>query len=326
MNRILCALVLLMSLACSGANVVTKTIQQSGGDYTSISAWEAGRQTNCVVADSIEMAVIQGSWSSPDTASVVIAGWETDSDRYIVITNSTSKHDGKRYGSATNAYRLEVSSGSGAVVNYEDYAKFYGLQIKVTKSSGQTDFFYNGAGGLSVNVFNCIFYGDITGTGASDVFYGAAPGISYKFMNCLIYNSNTNAMRGFVGANMRVYNCTLLNMKNGFYFSGAATNCLVNSCGTAFVGTLGDFNCSDQASAPGSSSVSSYDVAFVSEAAGSEDFHITAANTSIIDVTSDQSGGLFSDDIDGVTRAGAWCIGADEYVAANSIFQVITSQ
>lgn len=52
--------------------------------------------------------------------------------------------------------------------------------------------------------------------------------------------------------------------------------------------------------------------------AGASDYHLASGDTGAKDlgVSNPGSLGLFTDDIDGVTRSGTWDIGADEYVAA----------
>src|SRR3990170_1219772 len=86
------------------ATTVTKTIKSSGGDYTSLSAWEAGQQGNLVTADQIQVAEC---YSMLDTSICVINGWTTDATRYIEIKTPVSeRHDGKWN---TSKYRLECS-------------------------------------------------------------------------------------------------------------------------------------------------------------------------------------------------------------------------
>ena len=193
----------LAPLLCGGANVVQKTIQQSGGDYTSLSAWEAGRQTNCVTADSIEMAVIQGSWSAADTTSLTINGWTTDAARYIVITNSTSQHDGKRYDSAANAYRLDVT-GSSAITVSEDFVRIYGLQVKVSVSAASI--FYGVLSGTldvgsTITIGNCIFTSGATANGSVIAIGISDADVSFNVYNCLIHGLLINSSRGiYVGA------------------------------------------------------------------------------------------------------------------------------
>ena len=77
------------------ATEVTHTIRSSGGDYTSLSAWEAGEQRNLVDDDQIEIAECYNDWTNGLEDAPVIDGWTTDDTRYIKIYTPTSeRHDG----------------------------------------------------------------------------------------------------------------------------------------------------------------------------------------------------------------------------------------
>src|SRR3990170_4483339 len=112
------------------ATTITKTIKPSGGDYTSLSAWEAGMQKDLVTADEISVAEC---YSMSDTAAVSIDGWTTDATRYIkVYTPISERHSGKW--DATK-YRLVVSADlTGVLGVVEDYVYVDGLQIEQTAS------------------------------------------------------------------------------------------------------------------------------------------------------------------------------------------------
>jgi len=89
-------LAILLCWSCAAATPVPKTVKPSGGDYTTLLAWEAGRQTNCVDADSIEIAVIEGSWTTNDTNPVTINGSVTDETHYLSLLTaqaSTTESD-----------------------------------------------------------------------------------------------------------------------------------------------------------------------------------------------------------------------------------------
>jgi hypothetical protein len=53
---------------------ITKTVKPSGGDYTSLSNWEAGEQADLVAAGNIAVAEC---YSMVDTTPVVVDGWTT---------------------------------------------------------------------------------------------------------------------------------------------------------------------------------------------------------------------------------------------------------
>lgn len=321
---------ILFCWSCVAASTTTKTVKESGGDYTTLSAWEAGRQADIVAGDRIELASIEESWTNPDTTSVTISGWTTDATRYICITNSTSKHDGKQYASPSTCYRLEPASNNNAVTISEEYVRIYGLCVKITVSSAT----YAGyivqsipAGGSGIVIGYSIATASLSSTGAGYGYYCADGDATVSVFNSVSYGflNGTTSCRGYIinGGTFNVYNC----LSFGDYVSYrnlSGTMNVYNSIAQGwssdgFNGTIGgDYNVSEGADDPPGSNPAdqTVNVVFVSESAP-YDFHLSASDTSgVKDATSDQSGGLFADDIDYVTRSGSWDIGADEYVAA----------
>ncbi|MFH1666726.1 MAG: hypothetical protein ABIA17_04055, partial [Elusimicrobiota bacterium] len=61
----------------------TKTIKSSGGDYTSLTAWEAGEQADLVALDRVAVAECYDFESVESPIS--INGWTTDAGHYIKI-------------------------------------------------------------------------------------------------------------------------------------------------------------------------------------------------------------------------------------------------
>lgn len=308
---ILTVWLLVLSLWCDAATVVTRTIRPDGtGNYTNLVEWENARQRDLVAADEIEMAVIEGTWTNPEPGPLSINGWTTDSTRYIIITNSTSKHGGSWNSSA---YRLEITNTTfGPMQNYQNFTKVYGIQLKLTASSGSPSLI--GVSG-SMTLQDCILRGDVTGSGDSFFVYGSG-GPTVKLYNCIAYNSTNSKCIAFIG-DVSAWNCTVANVNRGFYYATSATNCIAQGTGTdAFGGTTGDYNCSQDATAPGGNSIVSYDVPFVSETVGSENFHLMGTATSVIGAGLDNASSVTTD-IDGQTRSD-WDIGADEYIAPSS--------
>src|SRR5690242_10769248 len=108
------------------ATVVTKTVKPSGGDYTSLSAAEAGEQRDLVAADQI--ARIE-CYAMTDATAVAVAGWTTDSTRYIeIVAPAGQRHSGKR---DTTKYRLisTLSWFQNFVTCSQAYTRFEGLQF-----------------------------------------------------------------------------------------------------------------------------------------------------------------------------------------------------
>jgi hypothetical protein len=80
-----------------------------------------------------------------------------------------------------------------------------------------------------------------------------------------------------------------------------------------------DYNATSDTTATGANSIDEVTPAFVSTAAGSEDYHLTSGSTDVIDegYNVGTSYGV-NYDIDGVARTGTWDIGADQYVLVSS--------
>src|SRR5688572_23190266 len=65
------------------ATTITRTVAASGGDYTSLSAWEAAEQGDLVALDEIHEAEVQVGLT--DTSAVTIDGSVTDATRYLRV-------------------------------------------------------------------------------------------------------------------------------------------------------------------------------------------------------------------------------------------------
>lgn len=315
----------------SGGDGTTNALSGATAAYASLSAWEAARQRNLVTADEIERVICSsddaGSTHAADTTAVTLDGWTTDATRYIQI-EAASSHGGKWN---TAKYRLQISNAI-AVNIYEDYIRINGVQIEtITPSVDNRHGIYIEAGLTTyIRISNTIIKGHnhatyiqdgisiSTACGAVDIWntviwnlYGLAssrcinsgtPG------NCTIYNSTTSG--GGVG--VRKAASSIVVCKNVLAV-GASAGCFVRYD----VSGLTNYNCaSSDATADdfgGSGNIVNQTYTFVNAANG--DFHLISTDP-MNNGLSDPGSGLFSDDIDGVTRTGTWDIGADEYVAA----------
>jgi len=303
---------------------ITKTIKPSGGDYTSLSAWEAGMQKNLVTADEISVAEC---YSMQDTASVSVDGWTTDSTRYIYIyTPGSERHDGKYN---TSKYRLETS-GNNVLEIPEDYVRVKGLQIVLTgaDSSNTRRAVYSQTGTTSDRrIEECVIKDLGSGT-ATRTGIEALYGTIYLYNN-IVYDFKDYGINSYwwSSATWYVYNNTVYGCGLGINRSGGDTvylkNNLCNSNTTDYSGTFTNAttNLSEDATSP-NTALRNKAVTFVDEAG--DDFHLASSDTNAKDAGTDLSADSdspydISMDIDGVTRSGTWDIGADEYVAAGGL-------
>lgn len=304
------------------ATEVIKTIKSSGGDYTSVSAAEAGEQRNLVTAD--EIAVLE-CYSFQDTAGVTINGFTTDATRYLKIyTPTAERHDGKWNSSK---YRLEVSGTMGIAVR-DEYVRIDGLQIQLTSSSGFNSAIVLqsiAAGGSDIRISNCIVAGVVSGTAVSrGIYVGDADITIAKIWNCIVYDfiNGTNNCPGIggYGGNVDIFNCTVYNCYRGILRQTDT----VNVYNSAVFGNADDFNgtfatidycASDDGDGTNAVTPSDWDTVF--EDITNRDFHLKSTDTDLIGAGTDDPGsGLFSDDIDAQARTSTWDIGADEFTSA----------
>jgi hypothetical protein len=303
--------------------VTTVTVKAAAGDYSSLSAAEAGEQADLVSGD-VQLDI--ECYSFDDTTNTTFNGWTTDATRYIrVFTPAAERHAGVF---TTGKYRLTIANDfvSGIHVS-EDYVRFEGIQINVTSTASRVLAVDAGAAASSdVRWHTCIFKGGQAGTG--QIFIGNS---TVNFRNCLAYGTTGAGTDNFYitfnsgGPTVNIDNCTIVGAgRYGLYRdSGTVTlrNCYVGNAGTAeYNGTFTLTTCmhSSADSYTGSTGSIAYDTNnFTNVTGGSEDLHLPSGSD-LIDAGTDLSG-TFTVDIDGETRSGTWDVGADELLAAGGI-------
>lgn len=265
-----------------------------------------------------------------DTSAVDQTPWDfaTSATNYLLITTTgTARHQGK-WTTTGNAYRLEVTNANALYGNTSAHVRIDGLQVQVTVNDGDS---YEGikttnanqtTGTVDMRVSSCIVRGVLT-SGTLIGFHarptGGATG-STEFWNCIAYDCSIGFQGEFVSTEF--YNCTAIGVSGQFPFVSNATNgalcinCLGEGGDVTFVvggayaaGTKN--NASSDGSAPGTSSRTGQTFTFVN--AAGDDYHLAASDAGARGFGfTDPGSGLFADDIDGVTREGAWDIGADQ--------------
>jgi hypothetical protein len=305
---------------------IVKTVKPSGGDYTSLSAWESGQQGDLVTNDQIQQAEC---YAMVDTTAIDINGWTTDATRYIRVTVPTAeRHDGKRN---TSKYRIVgvADFAVGLLQINEDYVRCEGLALRNTSTVDAAGIRVNGAT-TDIIFSDCIVYD--CGTNGSGFFLQTPSKVT--LLNCVSMNNGGSGIQvGSGGATVAyAYNCTSVNnVKAGFTVAAFRTlhskNCYAGG------NTLDDFETPTDAThnkttchsedATGNTTTAfstSSGAYFTNVTAGSEDVHI-GASSALKDVGTDLSGDSQwvhpggNVDIDGQARS-TWDIGADEYMAA----------
>jgi hypothetical protein len=319
------------------AATITKTVKSSGGDYTSLSAWEAGEQGDLVSQNEIAQAEC---YAMQDTTAVTVDGWTTDATRYIEITVPTAeRHSG--VWDATK-YRLVVNVDGSVLYCAEDFYRVKGVQVHNTRTTGNPEGFNSytatagavhyysycisrGAGSnatsrgfnLRVNtgyVWNNLAYDWTGGSNSAGIRQNGNSGFTIYCYNFTSHSNDYGFQHHDNGASMIVKNC----LADGNTVSFQAdwnwpSGCNYNACDTALT-TTGNGGYNDP---PGANSRYSQTFTFVNEAG--DDFHLASSDAGAKDYGTDLSADAnlaFSDDVDLQTRSGSWDIGFDEYVAA----------
>ena len=306
-------------VSCSGASYVIKR------KYATLQTW-ALQGRNLIAANQNEAAVLyKDSVEFTVTSQSHIDGnWQTDSTHRIIMTsNARNRHQGRAgTGAAINcmASVWNLYKGNTIIENLEiRNSGGYGMYLAGNCNVVRNCFFRNSAGtGLHVyydaardSVYNNIFF-DIDSIGIEVSSYGS---------NFLANNTVYGCGKGiFLNSGNTVTNnaCVVNNIcwGNGVDYrkvTGAAgfnANDTNNISGDNSILTIGNAQ-------KNTGNVSSAQMGFLYTAAGSEDLHIR--RSSIARNTGANLSSFFTGDIDGNTRAGAWDVGADENVWADTL-------
>jgi len=309
------------------ATIVIKTIKPSGGDYTSLSAWEAGEQRDLVTLNEIAVAEC---YSMQDTTAVTINGFTTDAAHYVEIRTPLSERHNGKWDAAK--YNLTVVDADALVLS-DDHVRVIGLQIRVSSTVYGRNAIYISFPGISeFHLADNILDGQLNTLTTSGISTGtSATSALIKAWNNIIYGFHRGWNGGIEipssGAGSYAYNNTVYDCQYGFKIS--TTNFeLKNNLGAAnnrtnFTGTpaaASDYNASDDATSTGGAN-DRVSQTFTFVDAVNRDLHLAATDTGARDFGADLSA-TFTDDIEGQLRTAPWDIGADEYVAGGGSIPV----
>jgi len=287
---------------------ITKTVKASGGDYTSLSAWESAEQTNLVTDGDVHVVECD---DFQQTAALVIDGWTTGVSNFITVKPAAGQeHSGIR----GTGPRI-VASSLAFQVN-ESYTVIEGFSVS-TSGSDQSGFFVDGSVPQFILFDRCIAY-DCTGNG---FLIGEA---DTTMRNCVAVGCTADGLvvyYGYKGGTILCENMVAI-ANGGMGFDEFANTLAVKNCyaggntGVDFDSGLTMTTChaedgTGDTTTAYSTSSGAY---FTNVTAGSEDVHIASASSALIGAATDLSGD-FTLDFDRETRS-AWDVGADEYIAA----------
>ena len=322
------------------ATTVTHIVDTNSGagfDYDSLYDWEVGEQGDLTgVRDEIAAADCRCTSGAADTTGFTIAGWTTSATQYINIYGNVSY----RHAGVWDDTKYRISTGSSTSINIQaSYTRISYLQFTVT---GGCDCVVSSTGTVTdVRIFNNISR-CVSSTGSEFIYISNANVSGWKIYNNIIYDHANSGIREATGPVdcLRVYNNCISGCGVGILASldrtiTAVNNILVN-CTTGATAGAYDFHEGTDYNATDDSSIgytvegggNSHDhVSHTFTFVGATDFHLQLTDVGAIDLgLADPGSGLFSDDIDGVTRGATWDIGADEYVAAVSALSISVSE
>lgn len=311
------------------ATEIVKTIRASGGDYTTLSAWEAALPASLVTVDEQHTAVCYNDWPSGLNDALQITGSATDAWRYIKITVA----EGHRHnGVPKSGFFIEGTRAvNGAMLEaLPNYTVLEWLDVEHLRNS------YNSHGivvtGSYSTIRNCLaaaVYAGATNS-ATDISAGSTSNTEATWTivtNCFAYGSAYYGIvnKGDLSRQRAKYlNCTVVGghtvgMLSHASVPGRTINCVAYGNTTDFSGTGWHASSVNNASSDSSASVFTggvtgiVDADFVDATGG--DYHL-ASGSALIGVGSNLYS-RFTDDIDGDIRpsSGAWDIGFDHYVA-----------
>lgn len=307
----------------TGIVQLSSSIKSSGGDYTSLSAWEAAQQRDLVTSKSIAIAEC---YPFEDTTSVIINGWVADTSHPIIV-RTPSQHR-PRTTWDTDAYRLYINIAANALEVLESDVIIDGLQIRGAYGTqfSRIGLIIGGEVSGSVIVRNNNIVGDIVTWDCYGIYYNKSN--SPGNQTVLVHNNvvsgwmNPDGTGGdAVGIYMNqygfqhVFNNTIVSCSIGLRATSiasviSASNNLVYLCNTASFGTF-DFasnNATDSSSIVGTNSRASQTFTFESGSYRLSTFDGGArtfgTNLSTIPT------GSFTTDFDGNLRRRNWDIGA----------------
>jgi len=279
---------------------ITKTIRASGGDYTTLSAWEAALPASLVANDECHVAECYNDWPSGLNDAVTISGPTTDATRFIKVTVA----EGHGHGGLPDVGFYLINSVSSNTPN----TTVDGLRVK------RSGYCFLPGIDSPTNVFqNCL--AQTTSNTYAFATTHTNNHVYPRLINCIAIGNGTGIgyYQIFHASRLRAaaYNCVAANYATGFVTGGSdIKNCIAFNCTTGFNGTAR----TTSASSDGTGNITGITSAdFVDSANG--DFHLAPGSALIGAGTNLYSD--FTTDIDGDTRpsSGAWDIGFDHYVA-----------
>lgn len=174
------------------ATTVSKTIG-TGGDYSTVQAWEDAAPANLVTADQIWQGKLKNEEFVPGGTVVTIAGSTSDSTRYKELTTDTGASFLDNANVRTNALRYNASNGAGMRNSSNSYAAAVRVEeanVRLSKLqvSSVREAVLVVAGATNVWADKCILHSSNTANAGAN--WGASGG---KLTNSLAYRTGNGS-------------------------------------------------------------------------------------------------------------------------------------
>ena len=327
------------------ATIVSKTIG-SGGDYSTLQAWEDACPANLVTADQIWQGKVKNQVFSSTGTLLTISGTTVDATRYVELTTDTGASFLDHANVRTNALRYNEANGacikitgawSNAVVIDQIYTRVSKLQFSSTSAGGGAKAPFsigNGSGAANSDINQCIFetYSPSSAsTGAGGV---SISGAAIRLRNSLVVQRTTNssAFIAQLSGGASAHNCTLVSigttLSNGLYAiygTGTLSNCYIGGVSAPKTGSAGltVTTCHTDATASGYTTTAFSTSTFENITDGTHDLRLKSGSA-LIDVgTTDST--YAASDISGLARSGTYDVGAWEAASADTTAPTLTS-
>lgn len=287
---------------------VVKTVKDSGGDYTTLTAWDAGEQRDLVAVD--EIAIVEGTGLIVDQA--VVDGWATDATRKIIIRTASGDGHGGAFGAGFRIQRTTSAHHQATLEVKEPYTELIGIGVETLGSHWAKGVIT----AANCTVDSCVF----------DMPFGVSYFLLYYGASNLVTNNLVRGNLSVEGLEMvaasqalsGVYNNTVVNCRAGIRFQHWPNDVVKNNAfyactegikdsGSTDGGEVVDTNAFNDATGYGANKILSITSAAFTDAAGA-DYSLSAS--SVLEEAGLDLSGTFTIDILGAARTSPWSIGA----------------
>jgi hypothetical protein len=294
---------------------ITHTIKSSGGDYTTLLAWESAEQRDLVAADETETAEVYDL----DAGRCTVAGFTTDATRFPAVRANAADHTTGVWTGVGARIEYVSTSPLHAFLGQDPFTQFQGLAVRQTGTFAQRCVEGNPGDGY---VFEELYVENASATVTGDAYaiiFGNQTGAQRSILRnavaiCKAGAAGTRYGLGMVGAHT-VDNVTCVGRGQSIVFNVILKNVTLvkgTSTGTNWTNDSGGAVTASDCTVEDTSLVGTniqQNTVPVFEDAPNDDYNLGSADTAATAQGQDLSGS-FTVDVAGITRTLPWDIGA----------------